>query len=137
MIRYVFAWIPMLVIAVANGAFRQLTFARVMTELHAHQLSTLIGSVLIGVFIRFIIRTWPPSSSRQALIIGILWGLLTVAFETFMGLVLQHLSLPQILHEYNLFAGRVWSLFLIWLVVAPWIFFRIRQARLSGRIHRQ
>lgn len=129
MIRYVFAWFPMLVIAVANGAFRQLTFARVMSEPHAHQLSTLIGSVCIGVFIWFIIRAWPPSSSRQALLIGILWGLLTVAFESFMGFVLLHLSPPQVLHDYNLLAGRVWSLFIIWLVVAPWLFFRIMQTR--------
>ena len=131
MIRYVFAWIPMLVIAVANGALRQLTFARFMSEQHAHQLSTIIGSACIGVFIWFIIHTWPPSSNKQALLIGLLWGLLTVAFESFMGLVLQHLSLAQVLHEYNLLAGRVWSLFLIWLVVAPWLFFRIRQARLE------
>jgi uncharacterized membrane protein len=120
----------MLVIAVANGALRQLTFARVMSEPHAHQLSTLIGSACIGAFIWFVIRTWPPSSSRQALFIGFLWGLLTVAFESFMGLVLQHRSLLQVLNEYNLLAGRVWVLFLIWLVVAPWLFFRLRHARL-------
>lgn len=129
MIRYLLAWIPMLVIAVANGALRQFAFARMISEPHAHQLSTLIGSACIGVFIWFVIRTWPPSSSRQALFIGLLWGLLTVAFETFMGLVLQHRPLLQVLHEYNLFAGRVWALFLIWLVVAPWIFFRLRHAR--------
>lgn len=129
MIRYVFVWIPMLGIAVANGALRQLTFAKVMSEPHAHQLSTLSGSVFIGTFIWFIIRTWPPPSSRKACLIGILWGLLTVAFESFMGLILQHRSLPQVLHEYNLLAGRVWSLFLIWLVVAPWLFFRIKQVR--------
>jgi hypothetical protein len=130
MIRYMLAWIPMLVIAVANGALRQLTFARIMSEPRAHQLSTLIGSACIGVFIWFVIRTWPPSSSRQALFIGLLWGLLTVAFESFMGLVLQHRPLPQVLHEYNLLAGRVWVLFLIWLFVAPWLFFRLRHARL-------
>jgi hypothetical protein len=58
MIRYVLAWFPMLVIAGANGALRQLTFAGVMPELHAHQLSTLIGSVCIGIFIWFVIRAW-------------------------------------------------------------------------------
>ncbi|PKN88523.1 MAG: hypothetical protein CVU51_04065 [Deltaproteobacteria bacterium HGW-Deltaproteobacteria-1] len=63
------------------------------------------------------------------MLIGFLWGLLTVVFESFMGLILQHLSLQQVLHEYNLLAGRVWTLFLIWLVVAPWLFFRIRQDR--------
>jgi hypothetical protein len=130
MIRYILAWILMLVIAIANGALRQLTFARVMSEPHAHQLSTLIGSVCIGAFIWFVIRTWPPTSGTRALFIGLSWALLTVVFETFMGLVLQHRSLPQVLHEYNLLAGRVWALFLIWLVVAPWVFFRLRHTRL-------
>lgn len=125
MFRYVLAWIPMLVIAVANGAFRQLTFAKVMSEPHAHQLSTLIGSVCIGAFIWFVVRKWPPSSSRQALLIGLVWVLLTVTFETFMGWVLQHRPMLDVLYEYNLFAGRVWLLFLVWLGVAPLIFFRL------------
>jgi hypothetical protein len=127
-IRYVLAWFPMLLIAVANGALRQMTFAKVMPELRAHQLSTLIGSVLIGVFIWFVIRTWFPLSSGQALVIGLVWLLLTVAFEFFMGLVLAHRPLSQVLHDYNLMAGRVWVLFLMWLTVAPWVFFRLRHA---------
>jgi hypothetical protein len=130
MSRYVLAWFPMLVIAVVNGALRQLTFAKVMSEPHAHQLSTLIGSVCIGIFIWFVVRTWPPSSSKQALLIGLVWVLLTIAFESFMGLALQHRSLPQVLHEYNLLEGRVWALFLIWLASAPWVFFRLRHAKL-------
>jgi hypothetical protein len=126
LIRYVLAWFPMLLIAIANGALRQTTFAKVMPELRAHQLSTLIGSVLIGLFIWFVIRRWPPSSGRQALRIGLVWLLLTVAFEFVMGLVLTHKPLAQVLNDYNLFAGRVWSLFLIWLALAPWVFFRLR-----------
>ncbi|ODV02478.1 MAG: hypothetical protein ABT23_06225 [Thiobacillus sp. SCN 63-57] len=129
MFRYVLAWIPMLVIAVANGAFRQLTFGKVMSEPHAHQLSTLIGSFWIGAFIWLVVHTWPPSSGRQALLVGVVWVLLTVAFETFMGLVLQHRPIQDVLYEYDLSAGRVWTLFLIWLGVAPWIFFRIRQGQ--------
>ena len=128
MIRYVLAWVPMLIIAVANGALRQATFAKVMPELRAHQLSTLIGSVSIGLFIWLVIRMWPPSSGRQAVLIGVVWLLLTVAFEFFMGLVLAHRSLAQVLHDYNLLAGRVWVLFLAWLTLAPWVFFRLRNA---------
>ena len=127
MFRYVLAWIPMLVIAVANGAVRQLTFGKVMSEPHAHQLSTLTGSFFIGAFIWFIVRIWPPSSGRQALLVGLVWVLLTVAFETFMGLVLQHRPIRDVLYEYDLSASRVWPLFIVWLGVAPWIFFRIRR----------
>ena len=127
MIRYVLAWVPMLIIAIANGALRQATFAKVMPELRAHQLSTLIGSVLIGVFIWFIIRMWPPPSGRRAVVIGVVWLLLTVAFEFFMGLVLISSPLAQVLQDYNLFGGRVWVLFLTWLTFAPWVFFRLKR----------
>ena len=126
--RYVLAWVGMLGIAVANGALRQGTFGKVLSELRAHQFSTLLGSVLIGTFIWFVLRRWPPSSSREALAIGLLWLALTVAFECFMVLVLLQRPLAQVLADYNVFAGRVWVLFLLWLVVAPWLFFRVRAA---------
>ena len=127
MIRYLLAWVAMLIIAIANGALRQAAFAKVMLEVRAHQLSTLIGSLLIGLFIWLVVRIWPPSSGRQALLIGFVWLLLTVAFEFFMGLVLAHRPLVMVLQDYNLFAGRVWVVFLIWLTVAPWIFFHLRE----------
>lgn len=120
----------MLIIAVANGALRQFTFAQFLPEQHAHQLSTLTGSVLIGAFIWFVVRAWPPSSGRQALLIGIIWVMLTVAFETYMGLELQQRPLHDVLYEYNLLAGRVWVLFLAWLGLAPWVFLLLlRRAR--------
>ena len=126
MIRYVLVWIPMLAIAVANGALRQLVFVKGLSEPHAHQLSTLTGAIFIGAFIWFIIRKWPPSSGEHALLIGLVWVFLTIIFESSIGLSIQHRTILQVLHEYNLFAGRVWVLMLVWLAVAPWLFFRLR-----------
>jgi hypothetical protein len=123
LLRYVLAWFALLVVAVANGALRQFTFGRRMSELRAHQLSTLTGSVLVGIVVWAVIRAWPPSSSGQALLVGLIWLVLTVAFEFFMGLVLARRPLSQVLHDYNLAAGRVWVLFLIWLTLAPWVFY--------------
>ncbi len=118
----------MLVIAVANGALRQLTFAKVMSEPRAHQLSSLIGAMFMGLFIWFIVHIWPPSSGHKALLVGVIWLVLTVAFEFFMGLVLEHRPLAQVLDQYNLFAGRVWILFLSWITLAPWLFLRLQTA---------
>jgi hypothetical protein len=126
LIRYVLAWFAMLAIAFAIGALRQTTFAKVMPELRAHQLSTFIGSVLIGLFIWSLVRTWPPASGHQALLIGLFWLILTGAFEFFLGVVLSHRSIAQPIEDYNLLAGRVWVLFLIWLAIAPWVLFRLR-----------
>ncbi len=122
MLRIILIWLVMLLIAVGNGALRELTYGRAMRELRAHQLSTLIGSIAMGVFIWFVIATWPPPSGSAAIGMGMIWLGLTVAFETFMGLVLQKRPLAGVLAEYNLRAGRVWVLFLLWLAVAPWLF---------------
>jgi hypothetical protein len=128
LLRYVLAWCILLVIAVGNGALREFTFAQAMPELRAHQLSTLIGSGFIGLAVWLIIRAWPPASGRQAFLIGLFWLVLTVAFEFFLGLVLAHKPLSLVLQDYNLLAGRVWPFFLLWLLLAPWVFHRIRGA---------
>lgn len=127
MLRYALAWIPMLVLAIANGALRQALFAKLVPELQAHQLSTLTGSIVIGGFIWLVIRKWPLSSSRHALMVGGMWLVLTVAFEFFMGLVLAGRPIQQVLSDYNVLAGRVWVFFLIWLTLAPRLFHKLNQ----------
>lgn len=117
----------MLLIAIANGALRQFTFGRVLSELRAHQLSTLIGSVFIGSFIWYVISRFPPTSSGHAFSIGIMWLSFTVVFEFFMGLVLSRQALSKVLHDYNLLAGRVWVLFITLITVAPWLFYIVRE----------
>lgn len=123
---YVLAWIPMLGLAIANGALRQLTFGKRMSELRAHQLSTAIGAAIIGCFMWFVIRVQPPASSRQAVTIGLVWLSLTVVFEFAMGRFLMHRPWRQLIQDYNLAAGRVWALLLLWLALAPYFFYRLR-----------
>jgi hypothetical protein len=124
MLRYVAAWFPMLALAIANGLLRQAVFAPRMSELRAHQLSAVTGAMLIGVFIRFVIRRWPPPSGASAVGVGLLWLAMTVAFEFFMVLVLMNQPLERALADYNLLAGRVWILFLAWVGAAPWVFYQ-------------
>jgi uncharacterized protein YacL len=128
LVRYVIAWIPMLLIAIANGAFRQQILEKSMSELRAHQLSTVIGSALIGLFIWAVVRICPIASTWQALLIGLIWLVLTVAFEFVFGRFVMHRSWPLLLGDYNVFKGRVWAVFLIWLTLAPYVFFRFRCA---------
>ena len=117
----------MLVIAIGNGALREATFGKHMPELRAHQLSTFIGAVVMGVFIWFVIGLWPPASNGEAIAVGGVWLCLTLVFEFFMGLVLRKRSLSEVLADYDLRAGRVWLLFLGWLGVAPWLFYFLKK----------
>ncbi|MDH3370764.1 MAG: hypothetical protein OEM31_05485 [Gammaproteobacteria bacterium] len=125
MLKYIFAWVPMLFIAIANGVLRQVWYAKYLSELKAHQLSTLIGALLIGIYIWVIVRSWIPTSARQAVAIGMVWLGLTVTFEFLFGHFVAGHSWLRLLQDYNLLAGRVWILLLFWVAVAPYIFYRI------------
>jgi hypothetical protein len=127
MLRYSFAWFVMLIVSVANGAVRDFTYGKHMTELHAHQLSTLSGMVLLGTVIFAFVRRWPPASDRQALFIGLFWMLLTVVFEfIFFHFVAGH-TWAELLANYDLLHGRIWVLLLAWITLAPYFFNHLRK----------
>ncbi|BAP55759.1 hypothetical protein THII_1462 [Thioploca ingrica] len=121
--KYVLAWIPMVFIAIANGALREVWYKKHCSELRAHQLSTVSGILLLGIYMWVIIRVWQPTSAKHALSIGLMWLTLTVAFEFLFGYYVRGLPLNSLLHDYNLLAGRVWILVLVWVTLAPYLFF--------------
>ncbi len=79
------AWLPMVPIAVANGALRQGWYGRYLSELTAHQVSTLSAAVLLGVYVWLVLRRWPPAGPGSALAIGLAWCALTLGFEFLFG----------------------------------------------------
>lgn len=127
MLKYVLAWIPMVLIAIANGALREASYGKHMSELQAHQISTLSGLLLFSAYIYVVIRIWRPDTSEQAITVGLIWLVLTVAFEfLFRHYVVGH-PRSKLLYDYNVFAGRVWVVVLIWVTVAPYVFYRLQK----------
>lgn len=124
MLKYVLLWFPMAAVAIANGVLRQTTFGLHMAELRAHQLSTLIGVVLIGVFMWGALRVWPADSAGQASAIGLVWMAMTLAFEFLFGHYAAGHSWRRLLGEYNVLAGRVWIVVPLWVAAAPYVFYR-------------
>ena len=117
----------MIFIAIANGALREFTYGKHLSELRAHQVSTLTGILFFGVYIWALTRIWRLESAAQAIIIGIIWVGLTVAFEFISGHYVVGNPWSRLLRDYNIFAGRVWILVPIWLSIAPWLFYRIQR----------
>jgi len=123
--KYVLAWFPMVAIAIANGVLREFWYGQHLSELAAHQLSTLTAVILFGVYIWFVVRFWQPTSKAQAIIVGLLWLVMTIAFEFLFGHFVAGHTWERLLHDYNLLTGRVWPLVLIWVAVTPYLFFRM------------
>lgn len=123
-VRYVMTWFAMLLVAMANGALRDFTYGRHLSELHAHQLSSLTGMALLGVVMWWFVRRWPPDSGRNALAIGFFWMALTLAFEfLFFHYVGGH-PWAELIDNYKLLQGRIWVLVLAWVALAPYLFHR-------------
>jgi hypothetical protein len=126
LVKYIIAWIGLVAIAIVNGTIREKGYGSLISELRAHQLSTLIGIVLFGGYMIGLMRIWALTSIRQALLIGFIWLVMTVVFEFFFGHYVMGHSWDRLLQDYNLSQGRVWVLVLIWTTFGPYILYRIR-----------
>ena len=125
--KYLFVWVLLAVVAIANGILRQSTYGKTLTELTAHQISTLTAILASGVLVWIANRFWPIGSTSQALIIGGCWLVMTVLFEFGFGHYIAGHPWEKLTADYNLLEGRVWSLFLIWVAVMPFVIFKLAQ----------
>jgi len=116
----------MLAIAILNGALRDLWYKSFLGELIAHQLSTITLILLFGLFIGFVFQRYPPTSSSQAILIGIMWVVMTLAFEFGFGRWRGN-SWDKLLQDYNIIEGEIWVFIPLWVLFAPFLFYKWRQ----------
>ncbi|KAA0211910.1 hypothetical protein FBQ84_01000 [Ignavibacteria bacterium CHB1] len=125
-LKYLYYWFPMIVIAFANATIRELLFMKYFTELRSHQFSTITLIMFCSVYLWFIYSSLNIQSSTQAILIGFIWVALTVTFEFTLGR-LTNKSWSYLLNDYNIFAGRIWLIFIILLFLLPYLFYRLRK----------
>ena len=124
--RYLLAWFGMAVIASANGALREFVLEPAFPNQTAYLLSTLILIALFALFFWWLFRRWPARSKGHAWSIGIIWLLLTLAFEFGLS-VAGGLTWREMLAQYDLTAGNLWVLVPIFVATGPRLFYRQRR----------
>jgi hypothetical protein len=125
-LRYTVSWIGMVIIAIMNGVIRDAVYGKSLGELTAHQVSTITLIILSGLYLWLLGLTWNITSPGQAITIGLIWLALTVAFEFLFGHYIMKHSWTRLLHDYNILKGRIWILVLIWITIAPYVFYKFR-----------
>jgi hypothetical protein len=124
MLKYFLLWFPMLLIAIGNGFLREAVIKKWVSELTAHQISTATLLLFFAVYIGFVIKNFAPHSSTQAIFIGVLWLILTLAFEFGFGRWRGN-PWEKLLMDYNLLKGRLWVLIPLWVTIAPLLYYRL------------
>ena len=125
-LRYTVSWIGMVIIAIMNGVIRDVLYGKRLGELTAHQISTFTLIVLSGLYLWLLGLAWKIPSPNQAITIGLIWLALTVAFEFLFGHYVAKHPWTRLFHDYNIFKGRIWVLVLIWITIAPYVFYRFQ-----------
>jgi hypothetical protein len=119
------AWLGGIPIAILNAGARNNLFMPNMNELMAHQMSTFTLIALLAVYFWILNRRWSMTSPQQALIIGFNWLILTVIFEFLFGHYVMGHPWERLLHDYDIFAGRLWGLVLLWNLIGPYLIARL------------
>ena len=127
-LQYSLAWIPMLFIAVGNGAARDLLYGPHMAALAANQVSCVTGILLFAGYTWLLERKFPLAGAAQALLVGCIWLALTLAFEfLFFHYVVGH-PWATLLEAYRVWEGNLWVLVLLAVTVLPFVVFWARRS---------
>ena len=123
--RHLLAWIGMTPIAVANEVLHEGWIRKHVGKLLAHQISTALLMLLFAIYIRLIIRAWPPESSRSR---SASFGSSSRwAFEFLLGRYVSRSPWSVLFQAYNRLAGRMRVLVPLWVLIAPYFFHRARR----------
>ncbi len=123
--KHILLWFAFPFVAIINGILREATYKKLVGDLPAHQISTAIGIILFGIIFYLIFKKWKIESAKQAIFVGLIWLGLTILFEFGFGHYIMGNPWEKLLHDYTLAEGRVWSLFLLWITIAPYVFYKI------------
>jgi hypothetical protein len=118
-LRSLLAWLCLMVIAIGNGALREVLLVPRLGAGAAHVVSTVLLALMIVTVALVAIPWLAPASVAQALVIGSVWLGLTLAFEFGFGHWVADKPWRELFQDYNLLAGRVWAFIPFVTAVAP------------------
>jgi heme/copper-type cytochrome/quinol oxidase subunit 3 len=126
-IRWIAAWLAILVLAVLNGVVREALLLPRLGRTGAYLASGLILSAVIVLVASALARWMRLAGAAGALRAGVVWLAMTLVFELGFGIV-QGKPWPEILSQYTFTDGNIWPLVLAVVLFAPWVGWRLRGA---------
>ena len=121
-------WFLFMVLAIINAGIRNSVYKPIVGDLAAHQISSIIFMIIILIVTSIILRfTNLVLTDTEAIFMGILWLIATIAFEFIAGHYVFGNSWDKLFTDYNLLQGRIWGLVLSVVFIAPYITNKLRE----------
>lgn len=132
--RWLVAWLGASVLGVVNGTLRELAYKDEVGERAAGQISTASLIALLALYFWALDRRWPIPTRRSALTIGAAWVAMTIVFEFGFGHYVDGDSWSELLENYNVAAGGLWIMVLVWIGFGPLVIRAMREKRSRSQL---
>lgn len=120
-IRSLAIWFVLIALEIVHGILRGIVLVPFVGEFRSNQIGVFTGSAIILAVAYFAIRWIGTQRPHQLLLVGLIWLVLTVAFEVLFGRFVVELPWERIAADYNLLGGGLMPLGLLFLFVSPMV----------------
>lgn len=121
-----------LVIAFAesiHGTLRQIFLAPLIGDFPARRIAFFTGMLLIYLIAYFSTRWISAPTIKSLFIVGLMWAILTLAFEFGLGFFVLGYSRERMFEDYDVSRGGFMGFGLLFMVLAPYLAARLRGAK--------
>ncbi|NTW55572.1 MAG: hypothetical protein HGB20_00835 [Chlorobiaceae bacterium] len=129
--RVSLTWLMIVAAESVSGTLRRLFIAPLMGDMPSRQLGVFLGSAIIFLITVMTFRGMALRSSKEQLLAGAFWTVLTIGFEVGLGL-LARATQERILSDYDLRQGGLMIFGLLFMLFSPFL-----AAKLPGVIDAQ
>jgi hypothetical protein len=128
-IRSLAIWLLIICAEIIHGILRAIVLVPIVGEFRSNQIGVFTGSAIILAIAYFTIRWIGAQRPNELLLVGLIWLVLTVAFEVLSGRFVVGLSWERIASDYNVLNGGLMPLGLLFLFFSLMIAAKLRSKR--------
>ncbi len=137
-IKSFFFWFVLLVLTLINATIREAGYKPILEPyigLWAHQISSLTGILLFFIAIYFFLKRNNNYNKKDLIFMGIIWFVMTIAFETLMNVFMRNLNFKQVLQTYYFWQGEIWVFVLLSLLILPFVVDKILNKKINNSLN--
>lgn len=128
-LRSLTIWLVLIVAEIVHGILRAIVVVPIVGEFRSNQIGVFTGSAITIVIAYFTIRWIGAQRPHGLLLVGLIWLVLTVAFEVLFGRFVVGMTWKRIGADYNMLNGGLMPLGLLVLLFSPMIATKLRTYR--------
>lgn len=130
-IRSMAVWLVLIAAEIAHGILRAVAVVPLFGQFRSSQIGVLSGSAIILIIACLTVHWIGAVRCRELLLVGLVWLVMTAAFEVLFGRFVMGSSWERIAADYNLMKGGLMPLGLLVMFFSPMIASKLRSSKVG------